>query len=154
MEALADDDAVIVATTGVRGHDTLPFPVPPNARIAALLPFDELLPRAEVLVTNGGWGGVLTALSHGVPLVVGGGDLDKPEVAERVDAAGAGINLRTGRPEVPGIRAAVDRVRTDPSYRARAQQIATELAATGGAGRAAELLQAFSTSPPDAASAR
>jgi UDP:flavonoid glycosyltransferase YjiC (YdhE family) len=72
-----------------------------------------------VLVTNGGWGGVLTALAHGLPLVVGGGDLDKPEVAGRVDAAGVGINLRTGTPTSAAVRAAVDRS-APTRYRTRA----------------------------------
>ena len=34
-----------------------------------------------------------------------GGDLDKPEVAGRVDAAGAGVNLKTGRPRPAAVRA-------------------------------------------------
>lgn len=143
LDGLADAEVIVAASTGVRGVDALPFAVPPNARTAAMLPFDALFPRADVLVTNGGWGGVLTALSHGLPLVVGGADLDKPEVAGRVAAAGAGVNLRTGRPRAAAVRAAVDRVRADPSYRERARVIATQLAAAGGAPRAAELLEEF-----------
>lgn len=141
LTGLADLDAVVAASTGVRGVDTVPFAIPANARTAAMLPFDELFPRAEVLVTNGGWGGVLTALAHGLPLVVGGGDLDKPEVAGRVDAAGVGINLRTGTPTSAAVRAAVDRVRADARYRTRAREVAEQLAAAGGAPRAAQLLE-------------
>lgn len=143
LEALADDDALVVASTGVRGVDTLPFPVPPNARTAAMIPFDALFPRAELLVTNGGWGGTLTALSHGVPLVVAGADLDKPEVAGRVAAAGAGVNLKTGRPSAATVRAGVERVRADGSYRERARQIAAQLAEAGRAERAASLIEEF-----------
>ena len=43
-----------------------------------------LLPRTDVLVTNGGYGGVQQALAHGVPLVVAGRTEDKVEVAARV----------------------------------------------------------------------
>lgn len=143
LEALADLDVLVVASTGVRGEDQLPFAVPPNARTAAMLPFDELFPRSELVVTNGGWGGVLTALSHGVPLVVAGGDLDKPEVASRVEAAGAGVNLKTGRPRPDAIRSAVDHVRADASFATRAREIAAQLAAAGGAAHAAELLEEF-----------
>lgn len=146
VTALAGEDAMVVASTGVRGQDLLPFPTPPNVRTAAMLPFDELFPRTRVLVTNGGWGGVLTALSHGVPLVVAGGDLDKPEVAARVAAARAGIDLRTGRPTAAAIRAAVERIADDASFRARAQEIADRLAAAGGAPRGAELLEALALS--------
>jgi UDP:flavonoid glycosyltransferase YjiC (YdhE family) len=143
LEALADLDVLVVATTGVRGQDELPFPVPPNARVAGFVPHDRLLPRTDVMITNGGWGGVLAGLSHGVPLVVAGGDLDKPEVAARVAASGAGVNLRTGRPSAAAIRAAVARVRGDDAYRATARRIAAELAAAGGAPRAADLLVDF-----------
>lgn len=143
LAGLRDADALVVASTGIRGEDRPPFAVPANARTAALLPFDELLPRTEVFVTNGGWGGVLAALSHGVPLVVAGGDLDKPEVASRIAAAGAGIDLRTGTPTPGAVRDAVDRVRADPSFRRRAETIAAALATAGGAGRAAALLEGF-----------
>lgn len=143
LEALADADALVVASTGVRGQDALPFPVASNVRTAAMLPFDDLFGRVDAVVTNGGWGGVLTALSHGAPLVVAGGDLDKPEVAGRVAAAGAGVNLKTGRPTPDAVRAGVERVLADGAYRSRAQEIAGQLAAAGGAGRAAELLEEF-----------
>ena len=72
--------------------------MPANARVGGFLPYAELLPRTDVVVTNGGWGGVLAALGHGIPLVVAGGDLDKPEVAASVAWAGAGMNLKTGTP--------------------------------------------------------
>lgn len=71
LDALADLD-VVVATTGIPGRLDLPFAVPPNARVADLVPYDRLLPVATAMVTNGGWGGVLAALEHGIPLVVAG----------------------------------------------------------------------------------
>lgn len=98
LEALADRDVLVVATTGVPGRDTLPFAVPANARVAGFVPFAALLPHVDIMVTNGGWGGTLLALGHDTPLVIGGGDLDKPEVAARVAWSGAGVNLRTGSP--------------------------------------------------------
>jgi UDP:flavonoid glycosyltransferase YjiC (YdhE family) len=143
--ALADLDAVVVALTGRAGSDALPFAVPPNVRVAGFVPFDELLPRTHVLVTNGGWGGTLAALALGVPLVVAGGDLDKPEVAARVASSGAGIDLGTGRPKPAAVRAAVDRVDADPSYRAHARRAAVALARAGGAERAADLLEQHAT---------
>lgn len=142
LDALADDDALVVVSTGVRGRDELPFPVPRNARVAGILPYAELLPRTDLMITNGGWGGTLAALSHGIPLIIGGGDLDKPEVAARVSWAGAAANLRTGTPTAEAVRAAVWRVRSDPDYRATARRLAAELADLGGAARAAELIAA------------
>ena len=51
LRALADDDVLVVVTTGNRPLDTLP-PLPANARAAAYLPYDELLPRTSVFVTT------------------------------------------------------------------------------------------------------
>lgn len=136
-EALAELDVRVVGTTAGIGVDAT---VPPNARLVDYLPFEAVLPHTAVGVTNGGWGGVLAMLGHGVPLVVAGGTLDKPEVAARVGFSGAGIDLRTGRPRPARIAEAVSEVLREPRYRERARAIADELAALGGAARAAELI--------------
>jgi UDP:flavonoid glycosyltransferase YjiC (YdhE family) len=116
-------------------------PLPPNVRTADFLPFADALPLVDVVVSNGGWGGVLEALSHGIPLIVAGGDLDKPEIAARVAWSGAGIDLGTGHPSARKIARALGRITRDPGYRERARAIATELAALGGASRACELIE-------------
>jgi UDP:flavonoid glycosyltransferase YjiC (YdhE family) len=132
MAALGRQDVLVVATTGVRGEPELPFPVPPNARVADLLPYPELLPRTSVVITNGGWGGVLAALAADIPLVVAGGDLDKPEIARRIEWAGAGVNLRSGTPTAGTVLAGWRRVRTEPSYRAAAARLGGLLRAHDG----------------------
>ncbi|WP_341994957.1 hypothetical protein MRBLWH7_002511 [Microbacterium sp. LWH7-1.2] len=143
LVALADRDVLVVVSTGVRGRDELPFPVPANARIAGLLPYDELLPRTDVVISNGGWGGTLAALSHGIPLVIAGGDLDKPEIAARVAWAGAGVDLRTGTPTATQVAAGFERASTDRTMTDAAARVAAELRSFGGAPRAAELLEGF-----------
>jgi len=141
LDALADRDVLIVVATGVPGRDELPFPVPANARVGGFLPYAELLPRVDLVVTNGGWGGTLAALSHDIPLVIGGGDLDKPEIAARVAWAGAGVNLKTGTPRAAKVAAGVERVLADPSFRHAAAAVGAQLRSRGGAPRAAELLE-------------
>ncbi|WP_366053941.1 nucleotide disphospho-sugar-binding domain-containing protein [Microcoleus sp. PH2017_34_RAT_O_A] len=73
-------------------------PLPENLRLAQFIPFYHLMPYVDVMVTNGGFGGVQIALSHGVPLVVAGATEEKPEIAARVAWGSVGINLKTGRP--------------------------------------------------------
>ncbi len=53
LEALADEDVLVVVATGGRPLETLP-PLPANARAAEFLPYDELLPKTDVYVTNAG----------------------------------------------------------------------------------------------------
>ncbi|SES67348.1 glycosyltransferase [Geodermatophilus poikilotrophus] len=139
LRALADENVLVVATTGGPGIDTL-GPLPANARAAQFIPHAALLPHIGVMVTNGGYGGVLRALAHGIPLVVAGATQDKPEVANRVQFARAGVNLRTGTPTQAAIRQAVRRVLTDPSFRRGAQAIADDIARHRGARAAADLI--------------
>ncbi|WP_110853555.1 glycosyltransferase [Georgenia satyanarayanai] len=141
VEALAGREVFVVVGLGHR-TPPLPGPLPANVRVAPMVPYPHLLPRTDVVVTNGGYGGVLQALRHDVPLVVAGGDLDKPEIAARIGWHGAGVNLRTGRPRPAAIAAAYDAVSTDPRYRATAARLGAELRALGGTRAAADLLEA------------
>jgi UDP:flavonoid glycosyltransferase YjiC (YdhE family) len=124
--ALADLDVVVVAVTGRADADI--GPVPANARVAEFIPFDQLLPHVDVLVSNGGYGGIRQALGAGVPLVVAGESEDKAEVAARAAYTGAAINLATSRPSVAAVRAAVDAVLTDPGYRRQARRLQADYA--------------------------
>ncbi|MEU4233534.1 nucleotide disphospho-sugar-binding domain-containing protein [Nonomuraea sp. NPDC026600] len=130
VRVLGDSDVLVVAATarpdGAEEVRNLMGNVPDNARLADFIPFDMLLPFADVLVTNGGYGGVHTALRHGVPLVVGGATEDKPLVAARVEWSGSGVNLGTARPDDATLRSAVDTVLSTPSYRTRAQKLRDE----------------------------
>ena len=104
--------------------------LPANVRLERFIPHDVLLPHVDVMVTNGGYGGVQQALAHGVPLVVAGDSEEKPEVAARVRWSGAGIDLRTGRPSPDQVAEAVRRVLTEPTFRARARALQAEIART------------------------
>ena len=123
LTALADEDVTVIASTGGPPVESIPLALPPNARAGTFLPFDRLLPKVSVLVTNGGYGAVNHALSLGVPLIVAGDSEEKPEIAARVAWAGAGINLGTGRPSASQIREAVRAVLTNPRYRQGAQAL-------------------------------
>lgn len=127
LRALADSDVLVVVTAGGRPVEAL-GPLPANARAASYLSYGALLPRVDVVVTNGGFGGVQAALAAGVPVVVAGGTEDKPEVAARVAWAGAGIDLKTGTPDVRAVRAAVDDVLSAPRYGDAARRIAADAA--------------------------
>lgn len=131
LRALADDDVLVVVTTGGRPLDTLP-PLPDNARAASYLPYDELLPRTAVYVTNGGYGGVQYALRYGVPIVATGGKEDKPEVGARVAWSGVGRRIRSERPSPRALRRDILAVLNQPRYRQASRRIAADLAAAPG----------------------
>src|SRR5262249_17566681 len=89
LAALADErDLLVVVTTGGRPVEAIPGSVPANVRLATFLPFEWLLPRIDICVTNGGYGGVNQALSFGIPLVTAGQTEDKADVSVRVAWSG------------------------------------------------------------------
>lgn len=135
IEQLAGHDTLVVATTG-GAPATMLGALPDNVRAAEFIPHDLLLPRTDVMITNGGWGGVLAALEAGVPMVVVPGELDKAQVARRVELSGAGIVRR----KPAKLKDAVDRVLAQPSHRQRARELGEQLKAAGGAARAVDEL--------------
>lgn len=139
VRALAGEDVLVVVSTGGRPLDTLP-PLPPNARAATYLPYDELLPRTTVFVTNGGYGGVQYALRYGVPVVATGGKEDKPEVGARIAWSGVGRRIRSERPTPRALRKAILGVLNDPSYRHASRRVAADMAAVPGVAALAEIV--------------
>jgi MGT family glycosyltransferase len=129
LAALANEpDVLVVATAGGRPVEAIPGPIPANARLASFLPFEWLLPRTDVLVTNGGYGSVNQALSFGIPLVTAGLTEDKADVNARVAWSGVGLNLAINEPTRQALREAVRTVLDRPAYRLRASQMANEYA--------------------------
>jgi len=129
LAALANEpDILVVATAGGRPVDAIPGQVPSNARLASFLPFEWLLPRVDVLVTNGGYGSVNQAISFGIPLVTAGLTEDKADVNARVAWSGVGLDLATNEPTREALRDAVRTVLDRPAYRLRASQMADEFA--------------------------
>jgi UDP:flavonoid glycosyltransferase YjiC (YdhE family) len=130
LAGLANEpDVLVVATAGGRPIDAIPGPVPSNARVSSFLPFEWLLPKVDVLITNGGYGSVNQAMSFGIPLVTAGLTEDKADVNARVAWSGVGINLATNEPSRDALRKAVRTVLDQPAYRLRARQMADEFAA-------------------------
>lgn len=138
--AMGRRPVVVLATGGGKGVGKLDD-LPAGAFAADFLPYARILGDVSVVVSNGGYGTVLAALGAGVPLVIAGGAIDKPDIARRVAWAGAGVDLRTGRPTPVQVRDAVARVLGDPAYRRRAGELGESIRAAGGTARAADLVQ-------------
>jgi UDP:flavonoid glycosyltransferase YjiC (YdhE family) len=151
LQALADEDVLVVITTGGRPLDTLP-PLPGNARAATYLPYDELLPRTAVYVTNGGYGGVQYALRYGVPIVATGGKEDKPEVGARVAWSGVGRRIRSERPTPRALRRDILAVLNQPHYRQASRRVAADMSAAPGFAGLADIVDQLSASSTQSAS--
>jgi MGT family glycosyltransferase len=122
------EDLTIIVTTGGQPVESIPVAIPSNTRIASFLPYAQIMPEIDLLITNGGYGTVNMAISHGVPIISAGLTEDKEEVSAHVQWSGAGIDLRTNQATPEAIKHAVDEIFTRPGYRKRAQQLSLEFA--------------------------
>ncbi|KAL0940095.1 udp-glucuronosyl udp-glucosyltransferase [Colletotrichum truncatum] len=121
------DDIIVVGILGVK-EAKLPeeVEIPANARIIDYLPYDALLPNADVWVLNAGYGGFLHGIANGVPMVLGGDTEDKPEVSMRGEWAGVAYNLRTGQPTPEQVAEGVEHVLANAHYKTRVMEIKRE----------------------------
>jgi UDP:flavonoid glycosyltransferase YjiC (YdhE family) len=110
--------------------------------VAAFLPYEYVLPKVDLLITNGGYGTVNMALAQGVPIVSAGLTEDKEEVSAHVQWSGAGIDLRTNQANPEMVRSAARQILDSSAYRDRARELAEEFARHD---TEAELLQMLET---------
>ncbi|WP_299534628.1 nucleotide disphospho-sugar-binding domain-containing protein [Ulvibacterium sp.] len=101
--------------------------LPSHVKTAEFIPFGNLLPYVDVMVTNGGFGATHMALAHGIPLVSSGGSEDKMEVSARVAHSGCGINLNKLRPKPKEIKSAVKTVLENTRFKKSAQGLKQEI---------------------------
>ena len=140
LAALADEPVRVVATTN-RVRPRRPIEVPANAVLVDWLSYSQLMPLAAVVVSHGGHGTVARALGAGAPVMISPITGDMSETAMRVDWSGAGLSLpwRLCRPAP--LRWAVRRLLAEPSFAARAGEIAAWGHEHDGARRGAELVE-------------
>lgn len=128
LEAYKNDpDTMVIVTTGGSGTEALRMRYPqPHFLIENFIDYDAVMPYAGVYVTNGGYGGVMLALQHKLPIVVAGVYEGKDDIAARVQFSGVGIDLKTETPKSSQIRRAVATVLSENKYRRQAQQLSEE----------------------------
>jgi UDP:flavonoid glycosyltransferase YjiC (YdhE family) len=128
LKALEHGPYVVVATTaGAQTADLRRRFGSSNVIIEDFVDYDTLFPHAAVFVTNGGFGSVLAAMRHGVPVVAAGKTEGKNDIDARIGYNRLGVDLRRERPKPARIRAAVRRVLADPQTAANVAALRSEL---------------------------
>jgi MGT family glycosyltransferase len=140
IEAFAGAEVTAIIATG-SAEFTRPETLPANVHIEPFVPLAAVMPHVDVFVTNGGYGGVQMALTHGVPMVVAGVTEEKPDIAARIAWSGAGIRLPTDAPAADVLQTAVREVLDDSRYAHAAARIAADLGRHDAPAEAAALLE-------------
>lgn len=160
LEALRDLDINLILTIG-RGQDLAQFgPQPANVYIEQFIPQHGLLPRCDLFISHGPFSTVMSALSHGVPLLL------LPFSGELLSGAMKTMELGLGRvlrrPEqrdgtfdrwvqpfsVTTVRDTVQELLSNPVYRSNAQTTQQEIySLPGSQALLAFLLQLVAANP-------
>jgi MGT family glycosyltransferase len=123
IEALKDEQMIILAVPVREGEIRN---LPGNVHTEPYIPFGNILPHIDIMITNGGFGGTQNALAHGIPIVIAGATEDKMEVAARLEYTGAGINLRKQNPSPENIKKAVRMIMSDSTFKQKAEELQTD----------------------------
>jgi len=138
IEALKDEKMIILAVPVKNGEIK---DLPENVYTEKYIPFGNILPHVDLMISNGGFGGTQNALAHGIPIVIAGATEDKMEVAARLEYSGAGINLRKQKPSPKKIKKAVKEILSNPVYKQRAKELQSDYANYDAPVLAAELIE-------------
>ena len=127
LEAFKDSPYLVIATTGGSQTNELKAKFPQsNFIIEDFIPFNEVMPYCDVYITNGGYGGVMLSIEHGLPLVVAGVHEGKNEINARVGYFNLGVNLKSERPSAQIINKAVETIIHNPVFRQNVQELGEE----------------------------
>ena len=140
LDALVGLEARVLLTVGRTADPSSLGPVPENVHVEPWVPQDQVFASAAAVVCHGGSGTAFGAVAAGIPLVIVPLFADQPTNARRLSAAGVCVVVRPGggtaggmtalSPEdAPRLRAAIEAVLSDESYRTAARGVADEMRA-------------------------
>jgi zeaxanthin glucosyltransferase len=146
--ACVDLDAQLVISLGGGSLEDFPT-LPGNPIVVSYAPQLDLLERAAVAITHAGMNTALECLTYGVPMVAIPVTNDQPGVAARTAWIGAGEIVPLNKLTATKLRAAIELVLTQESYRQNALRLKESISKSGGASRAADIIElAISTRKP------
>jgi UDP:flavonoid glycosyltransferase YjiC (YdhE family) len=141
VAGLRDEPITLIVTTG-RDQDPAAFrPQPPHVHLERYVPQSLLFPRCDLVITHGGTGTVMTALAHGLPLVIVPVFSDQPDNARRCEQLGVAKVIAPGDRTPEAFRDAVRAMLQDPSYRRNAEGLREEMQALPSLEQAVALLE-------------
>lgn len=140
--------AQLVISLG-RKDRPIPGDLPGDPIVVAYAPQLELLKRASLVITHAGLNTALETLAQGVPMVAIPITNDQPGVASRIAYLGLGEVVSLDGLTAETLRAAVETVLADASYRSKTKALQTEMDQVNGVERAADIaLRALTTNRP------
>jgi zeaxanthin glucosyltransferase len=134
------DAQLVIALGGGSNPASLPD-LPGSPLVVGYAPQLELLQKATLTITHAGMNTALESLSNGVPMVAIPIANDQPGVAARIAWTGTGEVVPLAKSGSPRLRAAVQRVLTEDTYKQNAVRLQAAIHRAGGVSRAADIVE-------------
>ena len=127
LEALKNENYLLIVATGHHNTEELRKKYKEdNIIVENFIDFDFIMPRTDIYITNGGYGGTLLAIDHALPMVAAGINEGKNEICARIGYCKLGINLKTEKPSPEKIKNAVNKILSDPIYKQHVEKLRDE----------------------------
>lgn len=134
------DAQLVISLGGSLTPEALPK-LPGEPIVVQYAPQLQLLNKASLTITHAGLNTTLESLSRGVPMVAIPINNDQPGVAARIAWTGTGEFIRLSLLRVPRLRAAIERVLNQDSYRKNAGRLQVAINTAGRVSRAVNIIE-------------
>jgi len=165
VDAVAGKPFQMVVSTGGTLPGQGPRDLPDNLHILPWVPGRQLIARARLVISHGGYGTMMESLSAGRPMITVPFQSEQEGNGRRLEQLGCGLVLRLSRDggktvsrrwpqgtytyrvqetyDLPdgAFAAGLDRVLTDPAFGERAEQLGEKIRSRSGPRRALEILE-------------
>ena len=143
FDAVRDLDINVFAALGAIDPETL-TDVPANVELGKMVPQLDILSQASVFITHAGMGGTGEAIYYGVPMIAIPQMDEQAITAGQIEKNGLGIAfLDKTAITSESLKAAIEKLLTDPSYKATAKDFSEDMRSLGGAQASADAIIRF-----------
>ncbi|MDI1460950.1 glycosyltransferase [Catellatospora sp. KI3] len=140
-EAFAGGDWHVVLTVGRRIDLDALGRLPANVEVHRFVPQLDVLAHAAAMVCHAGMGGIMEAMTFGVPVLAAPQTLEQEANALRVEQLGLGARLPADLADPAGLRSAIELMVKDPAIADGVGRLRDAVADAGGARRAADVIE-------------
>lgn len=143
FDAVRDLDINVFAALGSIDPKSLKD-IPENVEVGQMVPQLDILSQADLFITHAGMGGTGESIYYGVPMIAIPQMEEQAITAGQIEAKGLGLAfLDKEKITSESLKAAIEKILTDPSYKETAEEFSKDMRALGGASASAEALLSY-----------
>ncbi|GAA1394007.1 macrolide family glycosyltransferase [Catellatospora coxensis] len=143
VEAFGGTDWHVVLAVGERIDLGALGRTPGNVEVRRFVPQLDVLAHATAMICHAGMGGVMEAMSAGVPVLAAPQTLEQEANALRVEQLGLGTRLTAEHADPGALRMAIELMVKDPTIMDGVDHMRRAITAAGGTPRAADIIEQF-----------